>query len=112
MGLEITVDISGMEAMLSEENLLQAQMTMQQQIFDDTQQYVPVDTGALRDTAENDLVGGEITYNQKYANFVYNKDHVRTVKNPQASPAWFEKASGEHAGQWVDTAFDQIFHEV
>lgn len=68
----------------------------------DTNEYVPVDQGTLRQSSysASRLDKGEIIWNTPYAKRRYYTGHPRRIINPNASILWCEKAKKLHRKQW------------
>jgi hypothetical protein len=100
--MRVTVDTSGLERRLSGEAFRKAQEAFAKRVAFDTRDYVPVDSGILRDSEpENShYETGMIIWDTPYAHYVYNLDGVRTVINPNATPHWCETAKQRHLEDW------------
>lgn len=98
----IKVDLSGIEAKLSESAIRAKQAVFAQRVATDMRKHVPVDEGTLRDSepASSDYEAGQIVWNTPYARRVMNLDSVSTVKNPQATPHWPEVTKSEKLEDW------------
>jgi hypothetical protein len=122
MGIDVTVDLSGFELLLGDTNRDKAVDALAQQIFEDSQENVPVLTGQLYrsgrvSTGAEDVAGVShrtLRWGAEYANPVYNMDSVVSpnISGGEAAPAWFEKAKSEHLTDWIGTAFDELFQAV
>lgn len=80
-----------------------AQEWLDQQVVADTDPYVPMDTGALKDTAQSTNFGsGEITYEGPYAAAqYYGLPNKRKSAHPQATMLWFEVSKAANKTRWI-----------
>ncbi len=71
-------------------------------IRQDCNRYVRMDKGTLRKSSysASQLDRGLIIWNTPYARRVYYTGTPRTVKNPNASLQWCEKAKAEYLDKW------------
>lgn len=106
MGVNVSVDLSGLEKRFSDGTLRAQQITFAQRVAFDMRKHVPVDEGTLRDSEplNSNYAKGEIIYNTPYAKEVLNADSVRTVKNPDACPHWPEVTKQERLEAWKEFA--------
>jgi len=105
-GLEVDVDLGGLEAMFSDGALDKAQDLFAERVADDCNRYCPEDTRALHDSLH--VHHNTFTGEQDYADYAYNADSVRTDKNPDAQPAWPEHAKSAHLDEWCGYAGDVL----
>jgi hypothetical protein len=124
MPVEVDVDLSVLEGLLSGENLKVATNALLADVSSDTRDYVPVHTGALQDNVKtNNAIGGKgyasgsIEWKQQYANIVYNMDKGR-IKNlgdgtrersPHGTSHWLEEAKKDHAESWERRVAEKLF---
>jgi hypothetical protein len=73
------------------------------QIMKDTDPYVPMRTGALKESPKFGHQVGEIVYNTKYARRLYYGEtfNFRKTFHPLATHHWLEKAKEVWFKQWV-----------
>lgn len=95
-GLEVSVDLSGLEAMFSDAAIESAQDAMSRRWRDLVEPHVPMEYGPLREHVEID--GKEITYTEDYADYVYNMDDGTSWTTGGTSGHWDEAAKAEHLG--------------
>lgn len=100
--VNVTVDLSGVEAKLSESAIRAKQAVFAQRVGFDMNEHCPEDEGQLKGSMEasSNFEAGEIVWNTPYAHRVLNLDHVRTVKNKNACPHWPEKTKEEKMEDW------------
>lgn len=105
------VDLSGIEGAI-EKNIPQATKTLMSIILDDSNFFIPKDTGALERSGRVDYDTLEIVWDIIYARRLYFGEgmQIRRNTNPAASPQWFEKARAEHEDNWLDI-FGQVLTE-
>lgn len=79
-----------------------------QQVVKDSNNYVPVDTGYLRDSSlrASDFSNGKAVWDAPYATRLYygTSFHFSHDANPLAQAMWFDKAASVHANEWADVA--------
>ena len=99
---EVKVDLGPLEPKFSSAANKAKQAAFAQRVAFDCRQHVPVDEGTWRDSEPmaSDYPAGKIVWNTAYARRVYNADHVRTTKNPQAAPHWAEVTKQEKLPNW------------
>lgn len=78
------------------------------QVLKDSNLYIPLDTGALRDSSliYSDLRNGLIRWSTPYARRLYYGTHFKFSrdKNPRAQALWAEKARSVHMREWQAVA--------
>jgi len=79
-----------------------------QQVVKDSNMYVPVDTGNLRNSSlrASDFSNGKAIWDTKYAMRLYYgvSFHFSHDVNPLAQAMWFDKAASVHSNEWADVA--------
>lgn len=75
----------------------------------DSNEYVPVRTGTLRNSAVVDVSDGSVSWTTEYAQAMYERDNVGSTKNDKATGHWFETAKGNHLDQWIQDVKDALF---
>lgn len=75
----------------------------------DSNEYVPVRTRKLRRSAVVDVSDGSVSWTTRYAQAMYERDHVGSTKNPKATGHWFETAKENHLDQWIQDVKDALF---
>lgn len=110
----VTVDLSGVEAKLSADAIRAKQAVFAQRVGFDMNKYCPEDEGTLRDSmpTSSNFEAGQIIWNTPYAHRVLNLDHVRRVKNPNATPHWPDHAKSQHMNDWRQLAAQLITGEA
>lgn len=85
-------------------NIDYAQKVLDNEVLKDCDEYVPFNTGNLRDSGiRGTRIGsGVVMYNTPYARRVYYGKGARTDKHPKATPQWFEKAKAVHKEKWLE----------
>lgn len=75
-------------------------------IIQDTEQFVPMDTGELRRSAtihnSGDL-SGDIEYTAPYADYVYENEAF-DYTTPGTGSHWFDKAKATYGQKWINEA--------
>lgn len=93
-----------------QKNIQAAQHILDQQVIKDSNYYIPLDTGMLRDSALNaSKVGeGRLYWNTPYARKLYYNPQYKFSKdkNPNARGLWFEAAKSVHIKDWLKMAQD------
>lgn len=88
-----------------------AQKYLDNEVLKDSDPYVPMDTGNLRNSGirGTKLGSGEVIYNAPYARHCYYGTHIRfsPAKHPLATAMWFEKAKAVNKKKWLD-AVDKV----
>lgn len=75
-----------------------------EQIKEDSNVYVRMQSGQLADSAAVEQKGKRITWSTAYAKRVYYTGTPRKNVNPNASLRWCEKAIRAFKGEWVKQA--------
>ena len=82
-----------------------AQKYLDNEVLKDSDPYVPMDTGNLRNSGirGTTLGSGQVVYNAPYAQKCYyaKSTHFSPAKHPQACAQWFEKAKAIHKKKWL-----------
>lgn len=73
-------------------------------ILSDCNEYVPVKTGALRNSGHLEDGGKKIVWNVKYALKRYFTGNPSHAVNPNASLRWCEVATRRHKDEWANRA--------
>jgi len=81
-----------------------AQSWLDNEVLKDSDPYVPMDTGNLRNSgiSGTKLGSGEVVYNAPYARRMYYGVHFNFSKDkhPKACAQWFEKAKAANKSEW------------
>lgn len=101
MGIEITIDTSGLDAMAAKVDGNALNLALTERVLEDDLPQVPYRTGHLHDSGEVSAPD-EIQYTEHYAGYVYNGTS-KMAANP-----WFEKTKGAHLGDWEQFVANQI----
>lgn len=101
-----TIDIKGIEEKFSDSSLKAKQEAFASRVALDMRKHVPEDEGTLKNSEplNSDYANGQIIWNTPYAKIVLNSDHVKTVKNKNASPQWPEVTKQEKMQDWREFA--------
>lgn len=75
----------------------------------DSNEYVPVRTGTLRDSWVVDVSDGSVSWTTEYAQAVYEMDHVVSKGNDKGTGHWFEVAKENCIDQWIQDVKDALF---
>jgi hypothetical protein len=113
MGMSFTtqVHLEGMNRRLSDAKLDSAQKQLVESVGQDSNHYVPVDTGALHDNMEYGANFTEVIWPANYAKAVYNADSVHPAPNRLGTDPhtqWFEYAKSKHVREWADVVKDAL----
>ncbi len=85
-----------------------AQKYIDNEVLKDSDEYVPMRTGNLRNSGIRGTVlgSGMVVYNAPYAAKCYYGTHIKFSKNlhPKATAQWFEKAKAVNRQKWIDGA--------
>ena len=110
MSVRISVDknLAGVERKCSQAKVERVQRLLTERVGTDSNVHCAYDTGALQRSMTIDGDDQTVRWPMPYAKKVYYGDHVRTEKNPQATPAWFETAKAEHMGDWKKVVEDGL----
>ena len=85
-----------------------AQKWLDNEVLKDSDEYVPMDTGNLRNSGitGTTLGSGEVVYNAPYAKRMYYGTHFNFSKDkhPKACAQWFEKAKAVKKDAWKNGA--------
>ena len=107
--VKITVNLGGARAKINESNMRRGRQALANQALADMNQYVPMNEGILRMSANVDIDGSAINYNTPYAKAQYQgyreskggkKVYFREYTTPGTGPRWDEKAKGIHMKDW------------
>ncbi len=80
-----------------------AQKVLDAQVMKDSNYYVPMQEGFLRDSVLSSVIGsGLLVWDIEYAKKMYHFPEARISKevNPNASPKWFERAKATRLKIW------------
>lgn len=84
--------------------LKKAEYTLAQQVMKDSNKYVPMQDGTLKDSVfTNSLPDqGKVVWNTPYARRrYYEPANLSKTPNPNASLKWFEVAKTKHLKEWI-----------
>lgn len=101
MSFQTTIHIEGLLARVAKAD--QAKLRFASKVLQDSNKFVPVRTGALKNSGHVEPPA-KVVWDEYYAPYVYNMDHVISAGNTQGAPAWFEVAKAEKIDQWKDFA--------
>lgn len=95
---------AGLDELFGEGKMLALQEAFTEMVFSDCRENVPVDTGNLRDTAEQHTHGvgdGEVVWPAPYAIYVHSgTSKLHSVKNGMMH--WVEGTAAQRGGEWAD----------
>ncbi|MEY8460138.1 minor capsid protein [Eggerthellaceae bacterium 24-137] len=94
--MSIEVDISGIEGFLSGRGIERAQELLANQVKDAAEEFVPIDTQALRDSAV--ASGDVVDYTVDYAGYVYDLPEDGGIR-PGTGGRWGERVAAEKADE-------------
>ena len=107
-GMHLKVDFDA-EELLGRFVSENAQKVLLDDIKADSNKYVPVRTGKLRDSAVVDVSDGSVSWTTEYAQAMYERDYVGSTNNAEATGLWFETAKENHLYQWKQDVKDALF---
>lgn len=84
-----------------------AQKWLDNEVLKDSDIYVPMRTGNLRNSGirGTDIGSGKVVYNAPYAaRCYYGKMNFSREKHPQATAQWFEPAKAANKAKWISGA--------
>lgn len=119
-GVNVKIDLSGIEKKVSPENFAKGQLAIAEQMVLDMERFVPKRNGELR--SKVDVRKGSIVYKQPYARLLFygkkrkgffsekqrrfffaNKKRLLSQKpTPGTGPRWDKKAAALHSKKWGD----------
>lgn len=89
------------------EKYQRAQKWLDNEVLKDSDPYVPMRTGNLRNSGirGTDVGSGCVIYNAPYASRCYYGNYnFSKLKHPQACRQWFEKAKAANKHKWINGA--------
>ena len=106
---EVEFDAEGLLGRFVSEN---AQKVLLDDIKADSNEYVPVRTGALRKSGKVNVADGTVSWTEDYAQLMYERDNVKgSTKNAKATGHWFETAKSNHINEWIQDVKDALFEK-
>lgn len=110
MSVRVTVEknLAGVERKCSDAQVKRAQRLLTERVAKDSNVHCAKDTGALQRSMTIDGDDQTVRWPMRYAKYPYYGSHVKTVKNPQATPAWFETAKSGHLREWEKVVEDSF----
>ena len=111
----MNVDLSDVKELYKEFSKILDDLTeISNEIKDDCNKYIKMETGAMRDSSEysSDLKNGKIIWETPYVVRQYFTGTPSKEVNPNASLQWCEKAETLHGAQWVEKYGDYIGGKV
>lgn len=81
-----------------------AQVRLSSAVLSDSNRFIPMDTGVLKASGRIENQNKQVSWNTPYAHRVYNlaESSIKTQKNPNAKPKWFEWAKGLNMKGWME----------
>lgn len=81
-----------------------AQVRLSSAVLSDSNRFIPMDTGMLKASGRIENNNKQVSWNTPYAHRVYNlgENSIKTQKNPNAKPKWFEWAKSLNIKGWTD----------
>lgn len=105
---KVIVHNPGMTAARLEKRFWQIAPQLGEVIKGDCNEFVRMQTGALKNSARVEDGGHRITWNTRYAKRVYYTGSPQKNVNPNASLRWCEKAKAEYSDDWGRTASEMV----
>ena len=80
-----------------------AQVRLSSAVLTDSNRFIPMDTGVLKASGRLENNNKQVAWNTPYAHRVYNlaESSIKTQKNPNAKPKWFEWAKALNIKGWI-----------
>jgi len=81
-----------------------AQVRLSSAVLTDSNRFIPMDTGVLKASGRLENDNKQVAWNTPYAHRVYNlaETSIKTQKNPNAKPKWFEWAKALNIKGWME----------
>lgn len=81
-----------------------AQVRLSSAVLTDSNRFIPMDTGVLKASGRLENQNKQVAWNTPYAHRVYNlaESSIKTQKNPNAKPKWFEWAKALNIKGWIN----------
>ncbi|MBO7257565.1 MAG: minor capsid protein [Alphaproteobacteria bacterium] len=81
-----------------------AQVRLSSAVLSDSNRFIPMDTGVLKASGRIENQNKHVSWNTPYSHRVYNlaESSIKTQKNPNAKPKWFEWAKGLNMKGWME----------
>ena len=81
-----------------------AQVRLSSAVLTDSNRFIPMDTGMLKASGRLENDNKQVAWNTPYAHRVYNlaETSIKTQKNPNAKPKWFEWAKALNIKGWIE----------
>ena len=81
-----------------------AQARLSSAVLTDSNRFVPMDAGVLKASGRIENQNKQVSWNTPYAHRVYNlgETSIKTQKNPNAKPKWFEWAKSLNIKGWTE----------
>lgn len=83
-----------------------AQLRFSSAVLGDSNLFIPMDTGMLKASGRLENNNRQVSWNTPYAHRVYymGEENIRTSKNPNAKPKWYEWAKSINFKNWLAIA--------
>lgn len=107
MEVKIELDIEGIKRRAGD-RIKRAQLALDQQVAKDSNYYVPMYKGSLRDSVfvSSSMGKGQLIWSVEYAKRLYHGEGFNFSKdrNPNARAKWFEAANAVRLKEWEAVA--------
>lgn len=106
-------DWRGFDEMLSAGNLGNIEIALAEAVANDSNNYVPKDTGHLHDSMQVDITSpteATVEWPAEYAQYVYEGDHTVSPAygGGKSYNKWFEHAKRKHGREWQQLVTDYL----
>lgn len=108
-GIHVDLDLC-LDEFASNSNVEKANLLLSNKVRDDTDKFVPMQYGDLRDNVE--VSTDQIVYTEEYANYVYNLDDNAHFTTVGTSGHWLERSKEANMSEWEQYASDALLGEV
>lgn len=108
MAIKVSFNQAGAKKKI-ETRLTMVQKKLDSQVMKDSNNFCPMDTGALQKSVLGSVIGsGILTWAIDYAKKMYHfRGRVSKESNPNASVKWFEVAKSRYKDMWVKLVNDE-----
>lgn len=112
MAVKVDVDLSGIDKKFSKENVDRASYTLMNQMLTDMTQFVPRDTGHLRDSGVIDESRKQLQWNTPYAKAQFygvitsrsgSQHRIHNYTEPNTGRRWDLRAKAKFMPAWKRT---------
>lgn len=106
------IDLGGVTRKVSPSNFTKGKYALANQVLMDSDQFVPMKSGALRASGHVESGGGSVSWNTVYARAHYYGTNgivtFRKYTTPGTGKTWFKKAKKANIDKWKRTAVKEM----